>query len=601
LTGSELSKADRLEAMPRTTTRWAALRALMRPDAARWAGLAVLVALASAAALAGPLLIRQIIDRAESGATTSTIAAVALTFLAVAVVAQLVNVAVTWAATVTAWHTTNALRVQLARHTLALDHAFHRSHTPGELVQRIDGDTTSVSDFLGMVVPKASGALLTTAGMIVVIAIIDWRIAACMAVYLVVATAVLLRGRHRAIAEAADEMDASSQLYGGIEERLTAAEDLRSNGALDHVMWRFMQESGAYLAAAVRRSHAFMRLWWGVEGAVAAGSSLALISGALLVRAGSMSLGTAFAVFQYVLLMSRPLEDLVEQLETVQKANGAMIRVAALLDERPAVADTGTTNPPRGPLEVAFERVSFAYEDGHPVLDGVDVVIPAGATVGIVGQSGGGKTTLSRLVLRLVEPTHGRVLVGGVPITEIPQPVLRRRVAAIPQEVELFAGSLRDNVTMFDPAVRDSVVRDALAATGLKELAEGDLDRPLGGGGLGMSAGEAQLVALSRVWLRDPDVLVLDEATARVDPATEERIDAAVTSLMRGRTTLIIAHRLSTLHQVDYIMVVEHGTVVEFGARDDLVGDDDSRFRQLLDIAGDDESLEDHTVEEVPV
>jgi ABC-type multidrug transport system fused ATPase/permease subunit len=155
----------------------------------------------------------------------------------------------------------------------------------------------------------------------------------------------------------------------------------------------------------------------------------------------------------------------------------------------------------------------------------------------------------------------------------------------IPQEVELFSGSVRDNVTLFDAAPSDEQVETALRLAGLEALAIGGIHRDLGAGGTGLSAGEAQLLALARVWVRDPDVVVLDEATARVDPATEVRLEAAVADLIRGRTTLIIAHRLSTLRHVDEIIVMDHGTIVEHGDRDQLVADPASRFHHLLDLA----------------
>jgi ATP-binding cassette, subfamily B, bacterial len=477
----------------------------------------------------------------------------------------------------------------MTRHVLGLDHEFHRTHTPGELIQRVDGDITSVSEFLGQVVTKAAGAAMLVGGMVIVLSVIDWRLGLGMAVYVVFALLVIISTRHRAISESSDEMGSLGRLYGGIEERLTAAEDLRANGAADHVAWRFVEDSEEALVSAVRRERAFLVMWWFVQASVAAGWVFALVIGAVLYDRGVITLGTAFLLFQFVLLVARPLEEVVHELETVQKANGAMVRVAELLAIRPKVLDEGTTSPPAGPLAVAATGVQFDYGDDRPVLRDVDIRIAAGRSVGIVGRTGSGKTTFSRLVLRLVEPTDGLVALNGVPIAEIPFAELRRRVALVPQEVELFAGTLRDNVTLFDEDCSDAAVVDALGRVGLDALAEAGIDRELGAGGAGLSAGEAQLLALARVWLRDPDLLVLDEATARVDPETERRIEAAVVELMRGRTTLVIAHRLSTLKSVDEIIVFDRGRIIEHGDRVDLVGDDDSRFARLLAIALDGE------------
>jgi ABC-type multidrug transport system fused ATPase/permease subunit len=268
-----------------------------------------------------------------------------------------------------------------------------------------------------------------------------------------------------------------------------------------------------------------------------------------------------------------------------------MVRVIDMLAIEPEIRDEGTTLPPPGPLSVEFRAVGFDYGDDQPVLQSINLCFAAGRSIGVIGRTGSGKTSLSRLVLRLVDATDGSVLLGGVPIQQIPLDDLRRRVALVPQEVELLSGTIRDNVTLFDETPSDDAVTAALDAAGLGDLAEGGIHRRLGAGGAGLSAGEAQLLALARVWLRDPDIVVLDEATARVDPETEERLEQAIARLILGRTTLIIAHRLSTLRHVDEIVVLDHGRVVEHGDRADLADDIDSRYRHLLELALDDEAV----------
>lgn len=565
--------------------RWVALGALIRPDATRWAGLGVLVGVTSALTLAGPLVVRRLIDDAASGATAADITRLAFVFLGLAVAVQLLSVGVAWAATAVAWKTTNGLRLQMARHVLDLDHEFHRTHTPGELIQRVDGDITSVSDFLGTVLTKAAGAAMLVGGMIVVLTVLDWRLGIGMGVYVGLALLVVLQSRDRAISESSEEMGALGRLYGGIEERLTAAEDLRANGAADHVAWRLIEDSEDALTSAVRRERAFLLMWWFVQGAVAAGWVLALVLGAILTNANVISLGTAFLLFQYVLLIARPLEEVVHELETVQKANGAMVRVVDLLGVRSTILDDGLVSPTDGPLSIEAAGIGFDYGDDQPVLRNIGVNIAAGRSVGIVGRTGSGKTTFSRLLLRLVEPTNGELRLGGVLVADIPIIELRRRVALIPQEVELFTGTVRDNVTLFDDSPSDDEVVEALRGVGLDVLAAAGIHRELGTAGTGLSAGEAQLLSLARVWLRDPDLLVLDEATARVDPDTELRLEVAVSALMQGRTTLVIAHRLSTLRSVDEILVFDHGRIVEHGNRTDLISDDDSKFANLLALS----------------
>lgn len=565
-----------------------AVAQLLRPHARQWIGLAVLVAAASSLMLAGPLVVRRIVDRATEGSGVSELRNLGFVFLAIVIAAQVMQVIVARSATIIAWRTTNQVRLDITAHVLGLDHEFHRRHTPGELIQRVDGDVTSVSELLGRVVPKAFGAALLIGGMVAVVTVIDWRVGFGMFVYVVAAAGLVLLMRHRAVAESSDELGAHARLYGGIEERLNAAEDLRSNGAGGHAMWRFVEDSAGALAASVRRESAFLAMWWSVQGVVVAGTVISLLASSVLVSRGVMTIGTAFLLFQYVLLIERPLEEVVDELETVQKATGAMRRVADLLAIRSAIIDGGTTSPRPGALDVEFAAVAFDYGDEQPVLTDVTLRIGAGRSIGVVGRTGSGKTTFIRLVLRLVEPVSGRIELGGVSIVDIPKAELRRRVALVPQEVELISGSIRDNVALFDPEPTDDEVIAALRAVGLGALADGGIDRLLGAGGAGLSAGEAQLLAMARVWLRDPDVVVLDEATARVDPVTEARLQTAIRALMRGRTTLVVAHRLSTLNDVDDIAVFERGRVVEHGPRDALAEDSGSRFHRLLALALDD-------------
>jgi ATP-binding cassette, subfamily B, bacterial len=568
-----------------TADRSRALFALTRSHRGRWIALAVMVAISSALSIFGPLVIRRVVDDVVDGTDAAHVRNLALVFLVSVVVGQFMAVLVVRSAMATAWDTTNELRLRITRHVLGLDHEFHRRHTPGELISRVDGDVTSVSDFLGKVVPKALGAVLLVVGIIGVLAVIDWRLGLGMAVYVGIAFSVVGLMRHRSVREAADEMGANAKLYGGIEERINASEDLRANGAAAHAMWRLIEDSRGVISSAVRRERAFIGMWWAVQGSIVLGTVIAIsVSGGLVDR-GAMSVGTAFLLFQYILLLGRPLEEFVHELETVQKATGAMVRVIDLLDVEQTTVDDGTTSPSDGALTVEFDSVQFDYGDDQPVLADVDLTIAAARSVGIVGRTGSGKTTFSRLVLRLVAASSGQVRLGGVPIEDIPLDELRRRVALVPQEVELFGGTVRDNVTLFDPDPSDAAVEVALRAVGLDSLADGGLHRDLGAGGGGLSAGEAQLLAMARVWLRNPDLVVLDEATARVDPETEERLEHAVRKLRAGRTTLVIAHRLSTLREVDDVLVFEAGRVVEFGDRDELAADPTSRFHRLLSLA----------------
>ncbi len=574
-----------MSAMAASGEHWRALARLVRAEVRTYIRLALVLTVGASLPLAGPLLVRRVVDLAASGsASTADVVGPATAYLVIAIASQFLAVFVTWLATVTAWNTANRLRLELAEHVLSLDLEFHRTHSPGELIQRIDGDITSVSDFLSKIVAKAVSALLLVLGMVVVLTVLNWRLGLGFAVYALIAGWIAGRTRDRAVGETVTEMAAHAKMYGGIEERLTAGEDLRSNRAGPHVMWRFIQDNTEVLAASMRSEKAFIAFWARVQLTLIVGVAIALGGSAWFLQAGAISLGTTLLLVQYALMLRRPLEDLVDDFDVIQKASGAMVRVGELQATRSALADNGSASPPPGALSVECVGLGFHYGDGDPILTKVNLSIPAGRTVGLVGRTGGGKTTLARLVLRLADATEGQLLLGGVPIQDLPLGELRSRVAMIPQEVHLLAGSVRENVTLFDASVSDDRVVDALTRAGLAKLVAGGIHRRLGGDELSLSAGEEQLLSMARIWLRDPDLIVLDEATARIDPKTEERLHDALAELTQGRTALIVAHRLSTLHSVDEIVVIDGGRILEHGNRASLEADPNSEYRRMLDL-----------------
>jgi ABC-type multidrug transport system fused ATPase/permease subunit len=282
--------------------------------------------------------------------------------------------------------------------------------------------------------------------------------------------------------------------------------------------------------------------------------------------------------------------------------------VAELLALRPRVREAPQPTPlPDGPLSVAFEQVTFTYNDDLPddehdailaesqpdrasrpiVLRDVSFSLAPGRVLGLLGRTGSGKTTLTRLLFRLYDPDAGCVRLGGTDLRQVPLDGLRGHVAMVTQDVQLFQASVRDNLALFNRQIDDARILQALSELELREWAEAlpdGLDTRLGAGGLGLSAGEAQLLAFARVFLRDPGLVILDEASSRLDPATERLLERAIDRLMAGRTGIIIAHRLRTVQRADEILILEGGRVAEHGARAQLAADPDSRFAQLLAV-----------------
>jgi putative ABC transport system ATP-binding protein len=302
-----------------------------------------------------------------------------------------------------------------------------------------------------------------------------------------------------------------------------------------------------------------------------------VVVGVLLGLGGGLTAGELVAFLFLVTLFIAPVQIATEALSEAQNALASFRRVLDVVDTEPDVSDPGPAGRqlPPGPLGVRFESVTFRYPGANrAALVDVDLEIAARRRVAVVGETGSGKTTFAKLLTRLMDPTRGRVLVGGVPLDEVRFDSLRARVVMVPQDGFLFDESIADNVRYGRLEATDAEIEDAFGRLGLADWLAGlpaGVRTPVGERGEALSVGERQLVAVARAYVADPDLLVLDEATSAVDPATEVRLSRALDSLTRGRTTLIIAHRLSTAEAADEILVVDAGRVVQRGPHAELV------------------------------
>ncbi|MGH2353033.1 MAG: ABC transporter ATP-binding protein, partial [Chloroflexota bacterium] len=327
-------------------------------------------------------------------------------------------------------------------------------------------------------------------------------------------------------------------------------------------------------------------LWIAPIGVFAVGQALAVALGGALLAGGAITVGTVFLVFSYAELLRRPIDQVNAQLQDLQRAAGSIARLDELLHTTSAIRDdTGAALPP-GPLSVEFDRVTFTYPGGgEPVLRDVSFCLEPGQVLGLLGRTGSGKSTIARLLFRFYDATTGAVRLSGIDLRDARVGDVRTRIGLVTQDVQLFHASARDNLTFFDHSIADARIEEVLADLGLggwlRTLPQG-LDSEIGPQGTGLSAGEAQLLAFARVFLKDPALIVLDEASSRLDPATEHRLDAVVERLLAGRTAIIIAHRLSTVRRAQRIVLLQDGRVREQGTYAALASDPRSCFAALL-------------------
>jgi ATP-binding cassette subfamily B protein len=567
---------------------WRLLAAYLAPHRGRLIALAALVLAAAGLQLAGPQLIGRFLDAATAGAREAFLG-LAAAYIVVAVAQRAASLASVYLGENLGWLATNRLREDLARHVIGLDLGFHKAHTPGELIERLDGDVTGLANFFSQLSVSVLTNALLVAGILVALWAQDWRVGLGLSLYALVSLVALalvqrLGSRRWAVAREAD-----ARTVGFLEERLQGTEDIRAAGAEAHTLAQF---TGLMAAAMTARRAARMvgNIAYAATNFLAtAGYAAGLALGAALFLAGAASIGEAYLVVAYVGMLAGPLDRLRTQAEDLQKAGASVERVSALFAERPLVVERAAAALPADPLALAFDGVGFSYDDGEgqgaPTLHDISLALRPGEALGLLGRTGSGKSTLTRLIFRLYDPQAGAIRVGGADLRDLPLAELRRRVAMVTQEVQIFQASVRENLALFDPAVDDGRLEAALRELGLWEWVQRlprGLDTPLGGGGHGLSAGEAQLLAFARVLLRNPGLVILDEASSRLDPATERLLERAIGRLLAGRTAIIIAHRLGTVERADTIAILDGGRLAELGPRQTLAADPGSRFARLL-------------------
>lgn len=565
----------------------------LRPSRRSTAALTVVVIVTTVLPLLAPQLTRAFVDGAIAGRPISALTMIAVGYLIVAVAAQAAKLLTAWLASRLAWDGTNRLREDLADHALGLDMDYHGQHTPGEMIERVDGDVVALANFIVALLLDVVVSVLLLVGVIIVVFTVDWRIGAVLLAYCGLVGVGMVRMQRLVVPAATRMREMYARMFGVIEERLAGAEDIRANGAGQHSVNRLHRASADVYRADLKENKLGAVVYGGTTIAFAGGTAIVLGLAAWAQGSGTLTLGTAVALFQYTMMVRTPFERLIDQLEQYRKAMAGMARIGQLLSERRTLAEPTDPEPlpEHGALSVELDHVHFHYaDDNEPVLTDINLSLQPGESLGLVGRTGSGKTTIARLVLRLYDATAGSVQLGGVDVRDAGTVSVRRRVAIVTQDVQLFAASVRDNLTLFGALDADDArLTRALQQVGLRDwLARlpAGLDTELGPQGGGVSAGEAQLIAFARTFLTDPGVVVLDEASSRLDPATESVIDSAIGNLLDGRTAVLIAHRLSSLNRVDKIAVIDEGRVVEYGRRDDLVADPHSRFAELLAAAG---------------
>ncbi|MER7168388.1 ABC transporter ATP-binding protein [Micromonospora sp. NPDC000207] len=581
------------EAPPETESTWRTLRRGLALSPELRVGLAATLALAlvyMVGRVAVPIAVQQGIDRglgAPGGPDLNVVATIVLLTAAVLVVTTACGYLMMRRLFVVSETALANVRTRAFRHVHDLSMLHQQSERRGSLVSRVTSDVDQITQFLqwgGVILIVNLGQLVVTTAVMLAY---SWQLT--LVVFAAFGPAVLIIRvlQQRLGAAYGVVRQRMGNLLAAIGESVVGAAVIRAYGISGRTAGR-LDEAIEGQRRAQQKAIRISVLGSSV-GELAAGLALAsvVVLGVTLGAGGDLSVGQITAFLFLVTLFIQPVQIATEVLNEAQNAIAGWRRVLDVLDVTPDVADPGEQGRdlPSGPLDVRFAGVSFAYPGGRPVLHDVEVEIAAKSRVAVVGETGSGKTTFAKLLTRLMDPTAGEVLLSGVPLRQVRFPSLRSRVVMVPQDGFLFDATVGENIRFARPDLTDEQITAACSELGLADWLDGlpaGLDTPVGERGEALSVGERQLVALARAYVADPDLLVLDEATSAVDPATEVRLQRTLDAVTRGRTTLAIAHRLSTAQAADEVIVVDRGRIVQRGPHDELVAESGSVYAQLF-------------------
>ena len=607
--------------MNKTSNSLTLLIKYLRPFWQRVLLLSVLLIGSIGLQLAGPQLIRRFLDEAQSEAAMQVLTRTAVFFFIVVLSQKIISLLSTYISEDLGWATTNQLRTDLMAHCLRLDMGFHKLHTPGELIERIDGDVSTLAEYFSNLVVQVAGNSLLVVGILILIFRESWQFGVIGLAYALLMFAFQRILREPMIQLSRGIRQSYAALFSFLEERINGTEDIRANGGEGYVMNRLYG-----LMAAVTNQRIKSDLLGGVSFTSSYMLYVFALVGTLALAGyrytqGTMSIGTVYLMVFYVGLLESPLKYIRRQIENMRQAVASIERIHSFFQLQPQVREQITAVLPNKSLSVTFNDVCFAYKDrlgtserglsmgngqlsivneeltspqpqiSNPVLENLTFQLEPGHILGILGRTGSGKTTLTRLLFRLYDVDAGSITFNGINITQIGLSDLRQHVGLVTQDVQLFAATIRDNLTLFrnyesdrEPIHDDQILAamETLGLDGWLHNLPNGLDTMLKAGGKGLSAGEAQLLAFTRVFLCDPHLVILDEASSRLDPVTEGLLERAVDRLLQHRTGIIIAHRLHTVQRADNILILENGRIVENGRRIHLETNPDSRYAQLL-------------------
>ena len=571
--------SDDVTELPDHSPKGNGLAGAARMLAPRWPAILVAtvsIVLFTGASLAKPLIIQYALDSGVVDEDRDALYLAGALFLASALIVYVFQAVATFLVNRIGQEFLRELRMRLFGHYQRMSLAFYGRENAGRLVARMTSDVSTVNDVLNNGFLMVVQSTLTLVGATVILFLLSWKLSLATALILpplIISTLIFRTYSERAYGSVRERI---ADVMIHMQESFSGLRVVQAFAREQHNMERFgaINERNFWANVNTVRISALFFPW--IEWLSAVGIGIILYFGGRQVAGDAVTIGTVTAFVFYLEFIFQPIQNLSQVFDMVQAAGAALNKIFGILDvepdvpepERPAVVERALAG------RIALDNVTFGYNPERPVLTGITTVVEPGQHVVLVGPTGAGKSTLAKLMTRFYDPVEGAVTIDGYDLRSLANHDLRRSVTMVPQEGFLFTGTIRENILFGRPDATEAEVEAACRELGIHEFV---LSLPQGYEtmvsfrGSRLSAGEKQLVSIARAFLADPPVLILDEATSSLDPATEEQVEAALRKLLKDRTSVVIAHRLSTAEHADRILVVDHGRIVEDGSHRDLV------------------------------
>ncbi|MCM3393133.1 ABC transporter ATP-binding protein [Cytobacillus oceanisediminis] len=514
-----------------------------------------------------PQLLKDFIDSIKAMDDKSPLIKIGMIYVGASIGIQLISIGSTFLGEKIGWSATNNLRRDLIKHCISLDIEFHKQIKPGELVERIDGDTNQLANFFSQFIVSTVNNILLIIGILIMLFIEGWLIGSCLTIFVIISFFIISKIRNFAVPFWVKVREIRTEYFGKVTEFLEGIEALKANRVTQYAIDKTNNVIKKWLPIRLKAQLASITLWMSIVFIFALGNAIALLVSTYLWSLDQITIGTIYMIFFYTELLRQPIEQIRLQIDNLQSADASIKRINELLNYSSSIkkekGDISLNSPNKG---IKFDGVYFKYNSKIKanVLHDINFEVNTGETLAIIGDSGSGKTTITKLLFRFYDPLKGNIYLDGQNIRSLALSDLRKRIAWVSQDIELLNTTVRNNITLFNKGINDEEIIEIIKDLGMHSYLEAlpnGLDTVVQENGKNLSVGETQFLTWCRAILKKADIIILDEASSKMDLITESVLMERLKKYLQTKTVIIIAHRLQNIVNADHIILLNRGKI----------------------------------------